>query len=49
MRGVEVVEAVLVQPLEHPSLHLLERHPQERTDHRRARREAGREQFSKVT
>ena len=46
--GIEVVEAVLVQPREHPVLHLLERDAQERADQRWAGREPGRNRFSKA-
>ena len=35
VRRVEVVEAALVQPLEHSALHGFPRHPQERADQRR--------------
>jgi hypothetical protein len=38
VRRVEIVEAVLVQPLEHPPADGLPRHPQERTDQRRPER-----------
>jgi len=48
VRRVEVVEAALVQPLEHVALHRLPGHAQERADQRRSER-LRRCRFHKVT